>query len=230
MVGRDLRHRHQDVAQPAPVHARQTADRAEQVLRAELGHQRVRVRVIQRGEREGDVGHRLSEDAAEAEGDHGAELLVAAHADEELALVGHELLDEDAVLGSPRRPVDDAVVGGTRRRRVADVELNEAEVALVLDIGAERLEDRRPAEGLHGVGRALRAVHHRARGRGYRVHGEETLRRHLVERRPARVERAMDQLAAGDAHPTLPVAGVFRLSTPPVLRRTGAAGTAWPAL
>ena len=214
MVGRQLRHRQQDVAQLVHVDAGQPAQRAEQALRAELGHERAGVRVVERRQGEGDVGDRLGEDAAEAEGDDGAELLVAAHADEQFALVRHELLDEHALVRPSGRPVDDAVVGGAGGGRVPDVELDEAEVALVLDVGPERLQDGGPAERLDCGRRPLRVVDDGAGGRRYPVHREEGLGLPLVERRPPCVERPADQVATGSAHGAFPL-GVARTSRLP---------------
>ena len=221
VVRRHLRDRPDDPVQLIGVDSRQAAEGAEQALRAELGRQRPRIRLVQRRERERHVGDRLREDAAEAEGDHGAELRVTAHADEQLALVRHELLDEHAALGSSGRAVDDAVVGGARSGRVPHVELDQPEVALVLDVGAERLEHGRAAQGLDGGRGSLRVVHDGPRGGGHPVHGEEELGLLLVERRPSGVERPADHVATGSAHPAPPEGGILRLSTPPALRRTG---------
>ena len=200
VVRRHLRDRPDDPVELIGVDPGEAAERAEQALRAELGRQRPCIRLVQRREREGHVGDRLGEDAAEAEGDHGAELRVTAHADEQLALVRHELLDEHAAVGPSGRAVDDAVVGGAGGGRVPHVELDQAEVALVLDIGAERLEHGRAAQCLDDGRGSLRVVHDGPRGSGHPVHGEEELGLLLVQRRPSGVERPADQSASGSDH------------------------------
>ncbi len=182
MVGRKSRHRQKDVAQSIRVDAGEPAQRAEQALRAQLAHERARVRIVERRQREGHVGDRLREDAAQAERDDRAELPVAAHADQQLALVRHELFDKHSLVRASRRPVDDAVEGGARRRSITDVQLDKAQVALVLDVGAQRLQDGGRAQRLDHGRRPLRVVHDRAGRRRYAVHREEGLGLPLVER------------------------------------------------
>ena len=158
VVGGELRHGQQDVTQLVGVDAREAAQRAEQALARSSATRAPDVRLVERRQGERHVGDRLREDATQAERDDRAELLVATQADQQFAVVRHELLDEHALIRPPRRPVDDAVVGGPGGGCVPDVELHQADVALVQDVRPERLQHGGPAERLHCRRRLLCAV------------------------------------------------------------------------
>ena len=117
----------------------------------------------------------------------------------------HPLLDEHALLDSPRASIDDAVVGGAGRWRVAHAELDEAGVALVLDVRPQALEHGRPTEGLHGSGGVLRRVHDGARWRRDVVGRQQQLGVAFVESDPAGGQGVQDRTSSrGSAGGILP--------------------------
>ena len=193
VIGSHAGDRLDDPFQLDRIDPRQPPDRTEQPLGAKPGHEIAAVGGIQGRQGEGHVGDGLGEDAAQPEGDHRPELLVPPHTDQELAFVRHPLLDEHTV--HPAGPaVDDAVIGAARVALVVDIDGDEPDIALVLDVRAETLEDGTPAQRRHSPGCLLSRVSDRAGGRGDAVGRQERLGLALIEGVLPGLDGATDEL------------------------------------
>ena len=168
--------RHQRRRQRLAVDGALAAELAEKALRRELVDHLVGGHPIDRRRAEGDVGDGLGEDAPDAEHDGGAELLVAQHAGDQLAVAAdhrrHEHVDV-AVLGACRG--EQFAGGAAHGVGITEAEADEAALGLVGDGVTVELGDDRVPEGVgggHGIVHAARQALRRDR---HPVAGEQLL-------------------------------------------------------
>ena len=151
--------------------------RAEQLLRRQSIDHLGCVEIADRRRPELHVGERLGDDAADTEHDVGAELRIAYHPGDQLAIARDHRGDQQRHLSISRRRLGQEINRrGLHGGAVGKPQAHQASLGLVRDCSATQLRHHRVAECLRGLDSPLRCRHLTLVGHGHAVRAQQRLR------------------------------------------------------